>query len=248
MRFVQRMTSKIGMRGKRPTNEGEPRAAVEKPHDTQQDVDTKRERWRRRAAEQMGTYVGAVQSASQLARKHAAQQLRKGIHAARSINVSILIKYLLSFVSLDKATVYVGVPGIRFRGASRLMSDTVHVYMDVEVIRIKIHVNPRRLRFTRPSVAKLKSAKLPFTVPDVTKLTFAVGPEDRQPYITITDPGTPTAWKDKLRDELDERPRCWGASERPINAGQLINLLVRYGVVGWQAARETKKQAGAAGE
>jgi hypothetical protein len=248
MRFVRRLTSKMGMRGKRPTNEGEQRAAVEKPPDTQQDIDTKRERWRRRAAEQMGTYVGAVQQASQLARKHAAGQLRKGLHAVRSINVSILIKYLLSFVSLDKATVYVGVPGIRFRGATRFMSDTVHVYMDVEVVRIKINVNPRRLRLTRPSVAKLKSARLPFTVPDITKLTFAVGPEDRQPYITITDPGTPTAWKDRLRDELDEQPRCWGASERPIHAGQLINLLVKYGVVGWQAVRETKKQAGAAGE
>src|SRR4051812_41572836 len=90
MRFVRRLTSKMGMRGRRPTNEGAQRAAVEKPPDTQQDSDTKRERWRRRAAEQMGTYVGAVQPASQLARKHAAQQLRKGIHAARSINVSIL--------------------------------------------------------------------------------------------------------------------------------------------------------------
>jgi hypothetical protein len=245
---VRRLTSKIGMRGKRSATEGEQRAAVEKPPDTQQDVDTKRERWRRRAAEQMGTYVGAVQSASHLARTHAAHQLRKGLHAVRSINVSILIKYLLSFVSLDKATVYVGVPGIRFRGASRLMSDTVHLYMDVEVVRIKISVNPRRLHFTRPSVAKLKSAKLPFTVPDITKLTFAVGPEDRQPYITITDPGTPTAWKDKLRDELDECPRCWGASERPINVGQLINLLVKYGVVGWQAARATTKQAEPDGE
>src|SRR2546430_2155777 len=147
MDFVRRLTSKIGMCGKRPANEGEQRAAVEKSPDTQQAIDTKRERWRRRAAEQMGTYVGAVQPASQLARKHAAEQLRKGLHAVRSINVSILIKYLLSFVSLDKVTVYVGVPGIRFRGASRLMSDTVHVYMDVEVIRIKINVNPQRLRF-----------------------------------------------------------------------------------------------------
>jgi hypothetical protein len=80
-------------------------------------------------------------------------------------------------------------------------------------------------------------------VPDVTKLKFAVGPEARQPYITITDPGTPVDWKDRLRDELDERPRCWGISEQPIGAGQLINLLVEYGVVGWQAARETEKPA-----
>jgi hypothetical protein len=240
MSFVRRLTSHIGMRGKRQTNKGEQRAVVEK---LQRDLAIKRERWRRRTAEQMGTYVAAVQSASQLARKHMAEQLRKGLHAVRSINVSTLIKYLLSFVSLDKARVYVGVPGIRFRGASRLMSDMVHVYMDVEVVRIKFSVNPRRLRLTRPRLATLRSENLPFTVPDVSKLNFAIGPEDRPPYITITDPGTPVDWKDRLRDELDERPRCWGISEQPIGAGQLINLLIKYGVVGWQVARETKKPA-----
>jgi hypothetical protein len=146
-------------------------------------------------------------------------------------------------MSLDKATVYVGVPGIRFRGATRLMSDMVRVYMDVEVVRIKFRVKPRRLRFARPRLSTLKSTKLPFTVPDVNRLTFAVGPGDRPPYITITDPGTPADWKDRLRGELDELPRCWGVSEQPISAGQLINLLVQYGVVRWQAARQTKKQA-----
>jgi hypothetical protein len=216
MSFVQRLTSKIGMRGTRHTTERE----------------------RRRAAERMGTYVGAVQAASQLARKHMAEQLRKGLHAVRATNTSSVTKYLLSFVSLDKATVYVGVPGIRFRGATRLMSDMVHVYIDVEVVRIKFNVNPRRLRFTRPSLATLKSDNLPFTVPDVTKLKFAIGPENRQPYITITDPGTPADWKNRLRDELDELPRCWGISEQPIDAGQLINLLVKYGIVGWQVARD----------
>jgi hypothetical protein len=240
MSVVRRLTSKIGMRVKRQTNKGERRAGVEK---LQQDLAIKRERWRRRAAEQMGTYVGAAQSASQLARKHLAEQLRKGRHAARSINVSTLIKYLLSLVSLDRATVYVGVPGIRFRGATRLMSNKVHVYIDVEVVRIKFSMKRRRLRFTRPGLAALKPGNLPFTVPDASKLTFAIGPEDRPAYITITDPGTPADWKDRLRDELDERPRCWGIAEQPINAGQLINLLVKYGVVGWQAARETKKQA-----
>jgi hypothetical protein len=243
MGFVRRLTSNIGMRGKRQTNEGEQRALLEKPRDGEQDRATTRERWRRRAAAQIGSYVGAVQSASQLARKHVAEQLRKGLHAVRSINVSTLIRYLLSFVSLDKAKVYVGVPGIRFRGASRLMSDMVHVYMDVEVVRIKFSVNPRRLRLTRPRLATLRSENLPFTVPDVSKLNFAIGPEDRPPYITITDPGTPVDWKDRLRDELDERPRCWGISEQPIGAGQLINLLIKYGVVGWQVARETKKPA-----
>jgi hypothetical protein len=240
MRFVWRLTSKVGMRGQRQTTKEERRAAVER---FQRDLAIKRERWRRRTAEQMGTYVGAVQSASQVARKHAAEQLRKGLHAVRSINISTLIKYLLSFVSLDKAKVYVGVPGIRFRGATRLMSDIVHVYMDVEVVRIKLSMKRRRLRFRRPSLATLKSGDLPFTVPDVTKLKFAIGPENRQPYITITDPGTPADWKDRLRDELDELPRCWGTSEQPIGAGQLINLLVTYGVMGWQAARETKKPA-----
>jgi len=240
MRFVRRLTSKIGMRGKRHTNKGERRAAVAK---LQRDLAIKRERWRRRTAEQIGTYVGAVQSASQVARKHVAEQLRKGLHAVRSVNVSTLIKYLLGFVSLDKAKVYVGVPGIRFRGATRLMSDMLHVYIDVEVVRIKLSMKRRRLRFRRPSLATLKSGNLPFTVPDVTRLKFAVGPENRQPYITITDPGTPADWKDRLRDELDELPRCWGISEQPIGAGQLINLLVKYGVVGWQAARETKEQA-----
>ena len=243
MGFVRLLTSKIGMRGERQTNEGEQRAAQEEPRDAEQGSAATRERWRRRAAEQMGTYVGAAQSASQLARTHAAAQLRKGLHAVRSRNVSILVNYLLSFVSLDKATVYVGVPGIRFRGATRLMSDMVRVYMDVEVVRIKFSVKPRRLRFARPRLSTLNSANLPFTVPDVTKLTFAIGPEDRPPYITITDPGTPADWKDRLRDELDERPRCWGVLEQPIGAGQLINLLVKYGVVGWQAARETKEQA-----
>jgi hypothetical protein len=240
MSFVRRLTSHIGMRGKRQTKKGEQRAAVEK---LRRDLAIKRERWRRRTAEQMGTYVAAVQSASQLARKHMAEQLRKGLHAVRSINVSTLIKYLLSFVSLDKAKVYVGVPGIRFRGATRLMSDMVHVYMDVEVVRIKFSMKRHRLRFTRPGLATLKSGNLPFTVPDVSNLRFAMGPEDRPLYITITDPGTPADWKDRLRDELDERPRCWGISERPINAAQLINLLVQHGVVRWQAARETKKQA-----
>ena len=134
MSFVQRLTSNIGMRGMRHT----------------------RERERRRTAEQMGTYVGAVQEVSQLA---------------------------------------------------------------------------------------LQSDNLPFTVPDVTKLKFAIGPENRQPYITITDPGTPADWKNRLRDELGELPRCWGISDQPIDAGQLINLLVKYGIVGWQVARETKKQA-----
>jgi hypothetical protein len=243
MGFVRRMTSKIGMRGKRQTNEGEQRAALEKPRDAEQDSATARERWRRRAAAQMGSYVGAVESASQLARKHVAEQLRKGLHAVKSINVSTLIKYLLSFVSLDKAKVYVDVPGIRFRGATRLMSDMVHVYMDVEVVRVKFSMKRHRLRFTRPGLATLKFGDLPFTVPDVSKLKFAIGPEDGPPYITITDPGTPADWKDRLRDELDERPRCLGISEQPINAGQLINLLVQYGVVRWQAARETKKQA-----
>jgi hypothetical protein len=238
MRYVRRLTSKIGMRGRRRTNKGERRAAVER---FQRDLAIERERWRRRTAEQMGTYVGAVQSASQVARKHVAEQLRKGLHAVRSINISTLIKYMLSFVSLDKAKVYVGVPGIRFRGATRLMSDRVHVYMDVEVIRIKFSMKRRRLRFRRPSLATLKSGDLPFTVRDVTELKFAIGPENRQPYITITDPGTPADWKDRLRDELDELPRCWGVSEQPIGGGQLINLLVTYGVMGWQTARETKK-------
>src|SRR2546423_7030620 len=240
MSFVRRLTSKIGTRGKRQTNKGEQRAAVEK---LQRDLAIKRERWRRRTAEQMGTYVGAVQSASQLARTHVADQLRKGLHAVRSINASTLVKYVLRFVSLDKARVYVGVPGIRFQGATRIMSDMVHVYIDVEVVRIKFTMKRRRLRFTRPGLATLKSGNLPFTLPDISKLKFAIGPEDRQPYITITDPGTPADWKDRLCDELDERPRCWGISEQPINAGQLINLLVKYGVVGWQAARETKQQA-----
>jgi hypothetical protein len=238
MSVGQGIMSKLGMRGKRHGNEGE------QPHDTGQSTIAKRDHWLRRVAKQMGSYVEEIQSTSQVARKHVAEYLRKGLYAVRSIDVSVLIKYLLSFVALDKATVYVGVPGMRFRGSGRLMSDVVHVYSDVEVVRIKINVNPGRLRFTRPRLANLKAGKLPFTVPDVTKLKFAVGPEGKQPYITITDPGTPRDWKDKLRDELGEPPRCWGASERPVNAAELVSLLVRYGVLGWQAAHEATKQAG----
>src|SRR5438067_8809080 len=131
MSFGQRMTSKLGMRGRRHTNEGE------QPHGTGQSDLTKRERWLRRVAKQMGSYVGEIQSTNQLMRKQVAVQLRKGLHAVRSMDLSLLSRYLLSFVALDKATAYVGVPGIRFRGASRLMSDVVYVYIDVEVIRIK---------------------------------------------------------------------------------------------------------------
>src|SRR5947209_11039004 len=169
MSFAQRMASKLGMRGKRHDNEGE------QPHDTGQNNVIKREHRLRRAAQQMSNYVGAIHSTNRLMRKRVAEQLRKGLHAVRSIDVSSLIKYLLGFVALDKATVYVGVPGIRFRGASRLMSDVVHVYIDVEVVRIKINVNPGRLRFTWPSLSKLKTGELPFTVPDVIKLKFALG-------------------------------------------------------------------------
>jgi hypothetical protein len=97
MRFVRRLTSKIGMRGKRHTNKGERRAAVEK---LQRDLAIKRERWHRRTADQIGTYVGAVQSASQVARKHVAEQLRKGLHAVRSVQpigagqlINLLVKH-----------------------------------------------------------------------------------------------------------------------------------------------------------
>jgi hypothetical protein len=230
------------MRGERLANQG-----VE-PNGTGQSNVTERERWLRRVANQMGRYVEEIQYTNQSVRKHVAEQLRKELHAVRPIDISLLTKYLSRFVALDKATVYVGVPGIRFRGAGRLMSDVVHVYSDVEVVRIKFSVNPGRLRLTRPRIAMLRSGKLPFTVPDVTRLQFAVGPEDRQPYITITDPGTPMDWKDKLRDELDGPPRCYGASERPIQAGQLISLLVKYGVLGWQAAHDAPKQAGPGSE